>query len=117
MHELSILENIVDIAAFELKRSGGLRIETIELEIGTLSGVEPDALEFAWPEATQHTVLEKTRKIIRYIPGQARCQSCGEIFDLPYIYQVCPKCGSYYKDIILGKELTVKSMEIIFADQ
>ncbi len=113
MHELSILENIVDIAAYELKRSGGLSIETIELEIGTLSGVEPDALEFAWPEATQHTVLEKTRKIIRYIPGQARCQACGALFDLPYIYQVCPKCGSYHKDVIQGKELNVKSLEIL----
>jgi len=25
----------------------------------------------------------------------------------------CPKCGSYYKDIIQGKELNVKSMEIL----
>jgi hydrogenase nickel incorporation protein HypA/HybF len=116
MHELSILENIVDIAAYELKRSGGLSIETIELEIGTLSGVEPDALEFAWPEATRSSVLENTVKVIRYLPGKAKCRDCDLDFDLSHFYDNCPNCGSYYKDITQGKELNVKSLEISFPE-
>jgi hydrogenase nickel incorporation protein HypA/HybF len=116
MHELSILENIVDIAAYELKRSGGLSIETIELEIGTLSGVEPDALEFAWPEATHGSVLDNAKKIIHFLEGIACCKDCKKVFVLPNIYETCPDCGSYYKDIIQGKELRVKSLEIVFSN-
>jgi hydrogenase nickel incorporation protein HypA/HybF len=28
------------------------------------------------------------------------------------IYDACPKCNSYFKDILQGKELKVKSLEV-----
>ena len=105
MHELSIVLGIVDVA-----KANANRIERIELEIGKLAGVEPMALDFAWPEATKNTVLEHTERKIDYIPGKAECLECHTKFDMENIYDECPNCKSYFKDIIHGKELRVKAL-------
>ncbi len=53
MHELSIAMGIVDIAKNEAVKHQFSEIELIELEIGTLSGVEIESLNFAWPLAVK----------------------------------------------------------------
>ena len=87
-------------------------VKAIELEIGSMSGVEMDSLEFAWPMAVKDTVLENARRDIDYIEAKARCLECETEFDLEHIYDECPNCKSYFKDIFRGKELRVKALEI-----
>jgi hydrogenase nickel incorporation protein HypA/HybF len=72
--------------------------------------VEPLALDFAWPEATKNTILEHAKRIIDYIPGKAKCLECNTVYDMENIYDECPNCNSYFKDIIHGKELRVKAL-------
>lgn len=110
MHELSIVLGIVDLATKEFEKAEASVVEKIELEIGKLSGVEPLALDFAWPEATRNTVLENAERYIDYIPGKAKCLDCNHIFDIENIYDECPECQSYFKDIFRGKELKVKAI-------
>jgi hydrogenase nickel incorporation protein HypA/HybF len=110
MHELSIAVGIVDLAEKEAEKAGAGRILSIELEIGKLSGVELDALEFAWPVAVKNTMLEKTEKVIIEVPGKAKCSACGAVFDLTNLYDACPQCSGFMKDIIQGKELRIKSL-------
>lgn len=112
MHELSIAMGIVDLAESEARKAGGTAIEIIELEIGKLSGVEIDALEFAWKPATEGSMLENAVKKIETPEGKARCLECGFEFELKNIYETCPQCNSYFKDIFSGKELRVKSISI-----
>ena len=45
-------------------------------------------------------------------PGKARCLDCGCDFNMVQVYDICPVCNSYFKDIISGKELRVKSLLI-----
>ena len=112
MHELSIVLGVVDIAQRELEKSEATKIDSIELEIGQLAGVEPLALDFAWPEATKKTVLEFAERKIEYIAGFAECLDCKEKFELENMYDECPKCKSYFKEIIRGKELRVKALVV-----
>lgn len=112
MHELSIVLGIVDIAEKEFEKARANKIDSIELEIGKMSGVEPLALDFAWPEATRNTVLEQSEKKIEYIPGKAECLECHHQFSLENMYDECPECNSYFKNIIQGKELRVKALVI-----
>ncbi len=111
MHELSIAMGIVDIAEKEAKKNGIKEIKTINLEIGTLSGVEIDALNFAWPMAVAGSVLENAEKRINIIEARAKCLDCGTEFKLENLFDACPECGSYFKEIIQGKEMRVKSLE------
>jgi len=112
MHELSIAMGIVDIAQKEIDKVNAKKVDVIELEIGTLAGIEFDALDFVWPSAVKNTVLENATKKIKIIHGEAQCSDCETVFKLDNIYDACPNCKSYLKGILKGKELLVKSLEV-----
>ena len=112
MHELSIVLNIVKIAEKETAKANLKKVEVIELEIGTLSGIEFEALEFVWPTAVKNTVLEHAVKKINIIKAKGKCIDCDTEFDMEFIYDACPNCSSNFKGILQGKELKVKSLEV-----
>ena len=112
MHELSIAMEIVRIAENESAKANAQKVNLIELEIGTLAGIEFEALEFVWPSAVNGTILESAKKRITKINGKAKCNDCYTFFQLDDIYDNCPKCGSYSKTIVKGKELVMKSLEV-----
>ncbi|MDX1314374.1 MAG: hydrogenase maturation nickel metallochaperone HypA [Eudoraea sp.] len=111
MHEMSIALSIVKIAEDEARKARVNQFSAIDIEIGTLAGIEFDALDFVWEAAVQETVLEKAEKRIIKIPAKARCADCNTEYSLSFIYDNCPHCGSYLKHILQGKELRVKSLE------
>jgi len=111
MHEMSIVLGIVKIAENEAQKAGVSSFTAIDLEIGNLSGVEWDALDFAWEAAVEGSVLENAEKRIRKIQAKAHCSDCDHIYEIHFIHDNCPKCGSFLKNIIQGKELRVKSLD------
>ena len=112
MHELSLVKSIVDIADEQTKAHGAREVEKIELEIGTLAGVEMDAFLFAWDAAIPNTVLEKSTRIIHQIPAKARCIACGKEYHIDQLYEPCSFCGEYLNELIQGQELKVKSLTV-----
>lgn len=112
MHELSIALSIVDIAEEEARKAGTEKFDAIELEIGELSGIVYEALEFAMEEAVKNSVLENARRKIIRIEGKAKCLQCGNIYHIADVYTCCPKCNEFEKDILQGKELSVKTLKI-----
>jgi hydrogenase nickel incorporation protein HypA/HybF len=112
MHELSIAMGIVKIAEKEAKTAHAKVIESIELEIGTLSGIEIDSLKFAWPMAVNGTLLEKAEMKINIVHGIAKCVDCDHEFKIKNLFDPCPKCNSFLKIILQGKELRVKALEV-----
>jgi len=113
MHELSIAFGIVKIAEAETAKAKAKEVALIELEIGTLTGIEFESLDYVWPSAVKDTVLENAVKRINIITGKAKCADCDAIFEIEKIYDSCPICDSYLKGIIQGKELRVKALEVI----
>jgi len=53
--------NIVDGVLEEAKRYGCAQVEAVHLRLGPLSGVNPNALLFAYPMACEGTILENSR--------------------------------------------------------
>ncbi len=117
MHELSIALGIVKIAEQEARKAGVRQVKKITLDIGHLAGVEFEALDFAWPLAVKDTVLEGAERVINKIAGRARCLECDKQYALQHLYDGCPYCGSYFKDIMKGKELLVRSLELSMSGQ
>lgn len=108
---MSIAMSIVKIAEKEAEKAKVTNFSAIDLEIGTLAGVEFEALDFVWEVAVQKTVLEKAEKRIIKIPAKARCGDCQNVYSINFIHDNCPTCESFLKTIIQGKELRVKSLE------
>lgn len=112
MHELSIVMSIVEIAQNQAQQAHASVIEEIELDIGTLAGIELDALEFAWPQGVKHTMLEHAVKKINRIEGKASCSDCNNKFTIENYYDACPECGGHLIHILQGRELKVRSLVI-----
>lgn len=80
MHELSIAMNIINIAEKELIKAKKKRIELIELEIGSISGIEISFLDYVWKTAIKDTVLENATLKINFIKAKAKCVTCNNKF-------------------------------------
>ena len=112
MHELSIVQSIVQIAEEQVRKAGAQTVDSIELEIGTLAGVEWDALDFAWQAGVPRTVLAQAERIVHRLPARARCSGCSTEFDLEEWFGPCPHCGETFSDLLQGRELRVKSLTV-----
>lgn len=109
MHELSIANAIVKtvIDALPTDTVETARITTVRVAIGALSGVVPQALEFAYDVAADGTPLADAALEIERTPVIVDCPACGHQ-ELPGTSDFhCPSCRQLCGDVISGKELQV----------
>lgn len=110
MHELSIAAGIVDICVEEALKANAGKVIRVEVEIGSLAGVETEALEFSWDIAIQSTILEGAPLQIIHVPAAGRCKTCGREFPVDDYYSPCPECGEFGYEVFKGKELRIRSI-------
>ena len=114
MHELALAQGMLDIATEELARHNCKRLTLLRVNVGAMSGVVPECLEFAFTSLVQGTVHEGARLEIVKIPLKLKCV-CGAEFEAdngPYDLPACPKCGEVFGHRVLaGKELQVDWIE------
>jgi hydrogenase nickel incorporation protein HypA/HybF len=108
MHELSIAVSIVEIVEKEVRKAGKHKVDELELEVGNLSGIQLDSLEFVWSSATRNSMLEGVQFSVHKIPGKGKCLTCKTVFEMDDLYGQCPECGEVFIDLIQGKELKIK---------
>jgi hydrogenase nickel incorporation protein HypA/HybF len=113
MHEMSIAESIVQIAEEAAGREGDARVKTVFIEIGTLAGVEVEALRFCWDAVTREGRAAGAGLDITRTPGQAWCLQCSETVVLPALYEACPRCGGYQVQVTAGTEMRVREIEVV----
>jgi len=112
MHELSIAQSIIESAESQARNHHSQCIEEIELEIGSLAGIEWKLLKFALESCIKGTLLESTRIVRKEISGEGRCGDCETVVPADTLFTPCPICGSYIVKIIKGKELRIKSIVV-----
>jgi hydrogenase nickel incorporation protein HypA/HybF len=112
MHEMSLTESVVDILAEEGRRQGFARVKKVWLEIGVLSGVEPEAMEFCFDVVTRGTLAEGASLEIVRTPGQGWCLDCEKTVALAERFGTCPDCGGGRVQMTAGDEMRVKELEV-----
>lgn len=112
MHELSVTENILNIALTHATKSCASRVTDIHLVIGQLSSIVDDSVQFYWDFVSENTICEKANLHFNRIPANFRCSDCGHEFQLKAELSACPQCGSYRSTILTGEEFYVDSIEI-----
>lgn len=107
------MESALDTVFREMRARGGCRVHRIVLRIGALSGVEPEALRFAFEAVTPGTPAADAELEIENIPARAYCRRCAEEFSAPdsFVF-ACPKCGAPAGEFRTGRELELSRMEI-----
>ena len=112
MHELSIVMSIIQIAEQQAKAANARLIDEIELDIGTMSGIDMESMDFSWEQAVKQTMLQNAVRKINSIEAKAKCLDCDTEFAIEKYYDACPVCGEHLLDILQGKELRVKSLTV-----
>lgn len=113
MHELSILESMRDGVLEVLAREKADRVSVLTLAIGERSGVELDALRFAFPVLKERCPeLAETELVVEEIPVRVRCGACGAESKPDSFLVQCEECGSVDVSFLSGMEIMIKSMEI-----
>ncbi|MBK9731584.1 MAG: hydrogenase maturation nickel metallochaperone HypA [Chitinophagaceae bacterium] len=112
MHELSIAYSILSIAENAAPGNDKSVVSAINIQIGALSGIETEALAFAFSVIRDDTLLKDAELNIEIIPGEAICNECHTIFPFHEYGNCCPKCNSNVLQIIKGKELKVLSITV-----
>ena len=116
MHELGVAERLLEIVEQEARPYAGARVRRISLRIGRLSAVVPDALRFAFDAITRGGMAEGAVLEIEEVPLSIRCHVCAEAFTTDDPFMICPRCGAADVELVSGRELEIRSMEICDGD-
>jgi len=112
MHELSIAQSIVELAEEVAEQEKADSVQSIDIEIGTLSGVVLDALDFAMEITVKETKLREAKINYLKINGKAECNECHLQFETNDLLALCPKCKQANYRIVDGKQLRIKSLVV-----
>ena len=112
MHEVSIMQEVFAIALDRLRQEQATRIHRLRLRIGALSGVVPEALQFAFDALKEETPAADALLEVEYLPVRFWCSRCEREFGGEDVAELCPTCGSPSATVQQGRELDVVSMEL-----
>jgi hydrogenase nickel incorporation protein HypA/HybF len=112
MHELSIAQNILDIASEQVKDLQFNRIISFKVKIGELAAVDPSSLLFSFDILKNDTVFKNTLLDIEEIPLRGYCDDCKTESKIDNFLFICGNCESTNIKLISGEELTLSEIEI-----
>ena len=113
MHEMSIVEALLETVCRELRAHPDARVRTLCIRIGRLRQVEPDMLRFCYEAAAQGTQLADSHLEIEQLVARARCDICSLEFEVEENWFECPRCHTARAQLIAGRELDLMSIELV----
>lgn len=112
MHELSIALSMIEEIEEQAEKHGGGAVEAVYVRIGVLSGVDPQALRFAYELACEGTTLANSRLEIESVGLLVFCPGCAMTHTPDPQHILCPRCITPEQEILEGRELEVRALEL-----
>ena len=106
------MDSALSMVLEQAQRAGAKHVHVIHLRIGVLSGVVPEALEFAFEALSPGTLAEGGKLSIEHIAARFWCPTCNLEFKSDDIFAECPDCHRPSGQLRAGREMEVASMEI-----
>ncbi len=111
MHEASIAQALLDQLESLCTRFNGQQLSRVTLDVGHQSGVDPEALRFAFAALAPTSCAAQATLQINAIPTQLACNGCARNSHPDTPFAACPHCGSTDVAITAGEQLTIKSVD------
>jgi hydrogenase nickel incorporation protein HypA/HybF len=113
MHELTVTQNILDIASQHAIRAGASKVTSINITIGELSSIIDDSIMFYWEILGKDTICEGSTLVFKRIPAEFECLECLNHYLLDGELSPCPQCGSPKIKVTQGEEFYLESIEVV----
>lgn len=112
MHEASLVRTLLNQVSDLLTEHRGDCVETIFIELGPLSGVEPLLVQSAFEQLAPESPVAGAKLVIQEIALGARCRQCHADFEIQRFQFLCPACGSRDVQVVSGDEFRLLSITI-----
>lgn len=112
VHEISIMAEAVRMAVETAESAGATRVLALRLRVGALSGVVPEALQFAFEALAKGTAAENATMSIEHVTAKFWCEGCQLLFDSETFFPGCPSCKETSHSLRAGRELALTSVEV-----
>ena len=112
MHEMSLAEGVLQLIEDAAREQAFTQVTAVWLEIGQLSGVEPEAMQFCFDAVTRDSVAQGARLEIIALPGTGWCMACAQTVPMTDVFGECPLCGGFQMQVTGGTEMRVKELEV-----
>ena len=112
MHEMSLAEEVLQLIEDAARQQAFAKVQTVWLEIGQLSGVEPEAMAFCFDAVTRGSIAQGARLEIIRLPGTGWCMACAKSVPMKEVFGECPECGGFQMQVTGGTEMRVKDLEV-----
>jgi hydrogenase nickel incorporation protein HypA/HybF len=112
MHEVSIMAQTLEIALENAYIQNANKIHRLKMRVGAMSGVVPEALNFAFDVVTEGTIAEGAKLEIEIVSVVCYCPYCQIEFQPKDLFYECPQCDRLSNKIIAGREIELTSLEV-----
>ncbi len=119
MHEFSIVTQLVKVAVKSAEENGVTEVHSITIQLGELSFLASEQMDFAFGVLSRETILEGAKLIFEEVRATIECPSCGYKGPLPkekmegldhyFPVLMCPECGGR-PSVTAGKECIISEM-------
>lgn len=110
MHEMSIANAILQQALEVAAQHGAKHVAELEVSVGELRQVVPDALHCAFRAVCIGTAAEGAKLRLTHEPIGAVCGECAGRYQ-PTVYNfACPHCGAAAARIVAGNDIVLESV-------
>jgi hydrogenase nickel incorporation protein HypA/HybF len=110
IHEAGIARNVIRIVEQAAVTNALHSVTRVVLEIGPLSGVEPEALELAFAALAPGSVMADAEIEVLTPPLILRCSHCEAEYFAHLDDPTCPVCEQEGFDVLRGREMIVRKV-------
>ena len=112
MHELSITQQVLEIALDRAAKAEAKAVKRINLVIGDMCGIIDDCMQFYFDIISKDSIARGAQLSFQRIPVRVRCRHCGHEFNPQGEDWQCSQCQAGEIEVIAGGELYLESIEV-----
>ena len=111
MHELGVVFHLIDAVQEQARQNNLESIESVEIELGEVSGIVEEMLLDCWKWAVSKQDNMKNCSLhIHKIEALTYCPLCNSYYKTVKFGRVCPVCGSLETYLFCDNEFILSSM-------
>ncbi|KZY39804.1 hypothetical protein A3752_17340 [Oleiphilus sp. HI0081] len=112
MHELSLAESMRELIEEQAEAEHFNLVEAVYLEVGQLSHVEAEAMQFCFDAVMKGSIADNAKLILSRPSGIGLCGSCQKQSEIKHLYDACSHCGAFGLEVIQGDQVRISSLQV-----
>ncbi|MDR2036237.1 MAG: hydrogenase maturation nickel metallochaperone HypA [Coriobacteriales bacterium] len=116
MHELGIMETVLDTALEFAKDNNATEIKEIHLLTGIIFGIHQEYAELFFRMVSKDTIAQNAKIVFESVPACFICTECKGKTEYPAFSEkefYCKHCGSKKVTMVSGREFRIQNMVVV----